>query len=84
MISTHQILSSMSAGISDLKKNPMEVIKQGKGAAVAILNRNRPVFYAVPADMYEQLLEQVEDAELAALAKQRMDSPEIEVALDEL
>lgn len=50
MASTHPILADVSAGISELKKNPMSVVEQGEGAPVAILNRNEPVFYAVPAE----------------------------------
>ena len=47
MATTHPILADVSAGISELKKNPMSVMAQGEGAPVAILNRNEPVFYAV-------------------------------------
>lgn len=84
MSTTHLILADISAGISELKKNPMAVIAQGEGAPVAILNRNKPVFYAVPAAAYEALIDKLEDVELAAIVKARMDQPEIEVSLDEL
>ncbi|MCU7920201.1 MAG: type II toxin-antitoxin system Phd/YefM family antitoxin [Candidatus Thiodiazotropha sp. (ex Epidulcina cf. delphinae)] len=84
MASTHPILADVSAGISELKKNPMSVISQGDGAPVAILNRNEPVFYAVPADAYEELINKLEDVELAAIVRARLDQPEIEVALDDL
>ncbi len=46
------------ASISDLKKNPMEVARSGDGEAVAILNRNVPVFYCVPPELYKQMLDQ--------------------------
>ena len=49
MATTHPILADVSAGISELKKNPMAVVRQGDGAPVAILNRNEPVFYTIPA-----------------------------------
>ena len=84
MASTHPILADISAGISELKKNPMSVVEQGEGAPVAILNRNEPVFYAVPADAYEELINKLEDIELAAIVRARMDQPEVEVSLDEL
>ena len=84
MASTHPILADVSAGISELKKNPMSVMKQGDGAPVAILNRNEPVFYAVPAKAYEELMDKLEDIELAAVVRARLDQPEIEVSLDEL
>lgn len=84
MTTTYSILADVSAGISELKKNPMAVVEQGDGAPVAILNRNQPVFYAVPAEAYELLMDKLEDMELAAIVKDRQDMPEIEVSLDEL
>ena len=81
---THPILADTSAGISELKKNPMSVVSQGEGAPVAILNRNEPVFYAVPAEAFELLMDKLEDIELAAIVRARMDQPEVEVSLDEL
>jgi len=84
MTIAHSILADVSAGISELKKNPMAVVKQGDGAPVAILNRNRPVFYAVPAEAYELLMDKLEDIELSAIVKERESMPEVEVSLDEL
>ncbi|VAV86425.1 RelB/StbD replicon stabilization protein (antitoxin to RelE/StbE) [hydrothermal vent metagenome] len=84
MAETHLILTDVCAGISELKKNPMAVVAQGDGAPVAIMNRSAPVFYAVPAKTYEALLDKLEDLELAAIVRSRMDQPEIEVSLDDL
>ena len=84
MAITHAILADVSAGISELKKNPMAIIAQGDGAPVAILNRNEPVFYAVPAPMYELLMDKLEDIELAEIVESRKDQPEIEVSINEL
>lgn len=81
---THPILADISAGISELKKNPMAVVKQGEGAPVAIMNRNQPVFYAVPAEAYERLIDKLEDLELAAIVKARQDQSEVEVNIDDL
>lgn len=84
MAITHPILADVSAGISELKKNPMAVVRQGDGAPVAILNRNEPVFYAVPAEAYELLMDKLEDIELAAIVEARKDQREIEVNIDDL
>ncbi|MCP3887546.1 MAG: antitoxin [Desulfobulbaceae bacterium] len=84
MATTHTILADISAGISELKKNPMAVVQQGEGAPVAILNRNEPVFYAVPAKAFEMLMDKLEDMELAAIVEARKDQPEIEVNIDDL
>lgn len=80
----HLVLADASVGISDLKKNPMAIVKHAKGAPVAILNRNRPVFYAVPAAAWETIISKLEDLELAALVREREGETEIEVDIDEL
>jgi antitoxin StbD len=79
---TDLVLSSRIASISDLKKNPMKVV--GQGEAVAILNRNKPAFYCVPARAYEDLLNRLEDMELNALADTRVGQERIKVDLDDL
>ncbi len=84
MVTTHHILTDVTAGISQLKKNPMAVIAEGDGAPVAILNRNKPVFYAVPVLAFEELMDKVEDIELASLVKARQYQPEIEVDIEDL
>ena len=84
MTTTYFVLADVTAGISELKKNPMAVVQQGDGAPVAILNRNQPVFYAVPAKAYELLMDKLEDIELAAIVKERENQPEIEVDIDDL
>ena len=84
MVITNPILADVSAGISELKKNPMAVMQQGDGAPVAILNRNKPVFYTIPAKAFELLMDKLEDMELAAIVEARKDQPEIEVNIDDL
>ena len=81
---TDLVLSTRIASISDLKKNPMKVIDQGQGESVAILNRNKPAFYCVPAKTYEDLLNRLEDMELNALADARAGQERIRVDLDDL
>lgn len=81
---THVIHASVTASVTELKRNPMGTIAAGQGAAVAILNRNEPAFYCVPATEYEAMLNMIEDAELNAIADARAKSPEIAVSLDEL
>lgn len=84
MVTTHHILAEISAGVSELKKNPMAVVGQGEGAPVAILNRNEPVFYAIPAKTFEYIYDILEDVELRAIVEERKNQPEIKVDLDEL
>ncbi len=81
---THTILTQTTASISELKRNPMGTVAAGDGFAVAILNRNEPAFYCVPAKTYEALLDRLEDLELNAIADRRTNDAEIAVKLDEL
>ncbi|MFZ4537752.1 type II toxin-antitoxin system Phd/YefM family antitoxin [Propionivibrio sp.] len=81
---TYQILSETVASISDLKKNPMGTVAAGEGFPVAILNRNAPAFYCVPADVYESMMERLDDIELNAIADARAGQNVTKVSLDEL
>ena len=78
------ILAETTASVSELKKNPMGTVATGDGFPVAILNRNTPAFYCVPAKAYEALIEKLEDMELNAIADARADQPIIKIRLDEL
>jgi antitoxin StbD len=78
------ILAEMTASVSKLKRNPMGTVAAGEGSPVAILNRNEPAFYCVPAKAFEAMMERLEDLELNAIAEARKDQPVIKVTLDEL
>jgi antitoxin StbD len=82
----HTILASTTASISELKRNPMATVAAGEGLPVAILNRNEPSFYCVPAAAYEALLDRLEDLELNALADARLAAGEtpVKVSLNDL
>jgi stability protein stbD (antitoxin) len=49
----HQILTQQAASITDLKRNPMGIAQASKQGAIAILNRNQPVFYCVTPELFE-------------------------------
>ena len=84
MQTVRPILADNSTSISELKKNPMAVVEQADGFPVAVLNRNQPAFYCVPADAYELLMDKLEDVELARIVDERKGQSEIEVDLDDL
>lgn len=78
------VLSRVTASVTDLKRNPMGTVEAGAGGTVAILNRNKPAFYCVPAAEYEAMLERLEDLDLNAIADARAGSAEVAVSLDAL
>lgn len=81
---TQLIHARMTASITELKKRPMDTVLAGQGEAVAILNRNTPAFYCIPAEMYENMLEQLEDIELNKIADSRSNQKRIQVSLNDL
>ncbi len=80
----HSVLAEVTASVSELKKNPMGTVAAGEGFPVAILNRNEPAFYCVPAKAFEAMMERLEDIELNAIADARKDEKRIRVDLDAL
>lgn len=81
---TNQIFSEVIASISELKKNPMAAVDSGEGFPIAVLNRNKPAFYCVPAEIYEAMLDRLDDQELVAIVKDRSAEPSVRVDLNGL
>lgn len=78
------IHSRFVASVSKLKENPMKVVNEGFGEAVAILNRNTPAFYCVPAELYEEMMDLIEDRELIKLAEQVDTTETVKVSIIDL
>ena len=81
---TTRILADVAASITELKANPMKVATSAYGEPVAVLNRNEPAFYCIPAETYEFLMDHVEDLELLSIAESRKNEDSVKVNLDEL
>ena len=81
-----QILSSCSASISELKRNPTALLNEAEGSPIAILNHNVPAAYLIPAETYEWLMDKLEDSELAQIVIDRASEKgkAVEVDIDEL
>jgi antitoxin StbD len=78
----HSILSDIAASVTELKRDPMGTVAAGEGSPVAILNRNEPAFYCVPAKTFEAMMERLEDIELNAIADARKGEARVKVDLD--
>jgi len=81
---TTRILTEAAASISELKANPMKVALSAHGEAIAVLNRNEPAFYCIPAETYEFMIDHIEDLELLAIAQERKNEISVKVSLDDL
>ncbi len=78
------IFSNASVSITELKRNPSAVIDAADNEAVAVLVHNKPSAYLVPARAYQDLLERLDDLELAELVRTRAKERRIKVTLGEL
>ncbi|WP_437884443.1 type II toxin-antitoxin system Phd/YefM family antitoxin [Pseudomonas sp. LRF_L74] len=78
------IFADIAVSVSELKKNPSGVMANADGMPVAVLNHNRVMGYMVPAELYESMMERLEDLELVEIAKARAGEKAIPVSLDDL
>lgn len=73
-----------SSILANVEANPMKVATSAQGKPVAILNRNEPAFYCVPAEAYEMMMDRLDDLELLTLAKELESEENISINIDEL
>lgn len=78
------LLAETGVSISDLKRNPSAVIASAEGAPVAVLDRNVPAAYLVPAKTWEELMERLDDIELVRIVRERDGEIGIPVSVDDL
>jgi antitoxin StbD len=82
------LLTSMTVGISEFKKNPGATLRKANGAPMAVLSHNEPSFYVVQPEVMQRLADALQDRDFAALITSRRVSAAqgntVEVRLDEL
>ncbi|OOV99327.1 type II toxin-antitoxin system Phd/YefM family antitoxin [Pseudomonas sp. MF4836] len=78
------VLADKAVSVSELKRNPSAVLSGAQGGAVAVLNHNRVMGYMVPADVFEAMMERLDDLELAEIVRARSKETPISVSLDDL
>ncbi len=65
------ILTDAMIGVSEFKKNPIEAVEEAGGQPIAVLSNNKPQFYCLSKDSFEELMELVEDMRLGEVAVKR-------------
>lgn len=80
------VLTNLSVSVSEFKKNPAKILREAGKQPIAVLNHNKPAFYLVEPGLFEAMVEQLEDIELAELAARRVAKGErrIRVELEDL
>ncbi|UZW38668.1 type II toxin-antitoxin system Phd/YefM family antitoxin [Rickettsia conorii subsp. heilongjiangensis] len=62
------IYANLAVSISEFKKSPTALLDKASGEPVALLNHNKPIAYLIPAELYEQIIEALDDKYLLELA----------------
>ena len=86
MSNSAKTILGMSANINDFKADPNTVLEQSRGEVVAVLQSNQPYFYAVPPEVFNAMMDAIEDRVLLAQAVARLNDGKepAEVNLDDL
>lgn len=81
------ILANYTASITELKKSPTHILEQAGNEAVAILNHNVASAYLVPSELYEKMMDTLDDHYFAKEVKEALNYKEedlVEVNIDDL
>jgi len=80
------IYANHTASVSELKKNPTQLINQAEGKPVAILNHNVATAYLIPAATFEKILDILDEHQLQIIVQHRLSDHKkgIRVNLDDL
>lgn len=81
---TQTIFARNTVSMTDLRRNPAEVIEVANQSPVAVLNHNKPAAYIISATTYEKMLEQIEDVELTKIVKTRAGGKTVKVKIEDL
>lgn len=62
-----------TVSMTQLRRNPREIVRIAEDMPVAILSRNKPEFYLLSVKVYEELLKSIDDVLLMETIKTRRD-----------
>jgi len=66
------VLTKVTTSISEFKKNPNESVAKAGNQAFAVLTNNKPSFYVVPPELFDEIAEILWDHQMKPLLDERM------------
>jgi antitoxin StbD len=80
------VLTKITTSISEFKKNPNESVAKAGNQPFAVLTNNKPSFYVVPPELFDEIAEILWDHQMKPLLDGRMANyaNAIPVEIDEL
>lgn len=71
-----RILTELTTTISEFKKNPNEIVRKAKKKPFAVLTNNKPTFYVMSPELYDEIEEILWEIRMAPIIKKRLASKE--------
>jgi len=79
------IFADRTVSITEFKSGPKAKVDATGGRPLAVLVNNRPEFYAIPAALFEQIADIMDDLLIADTVRERMaDGQFVDVSLEDL
>ena len=81
-----RILTSMTTTISEFKKNPNLEVRKAGDEPFAVLTNNKPSFYVISPEHYEEICEILWEHDIAPTLRSRMSqsSSAVQIGIDSL
>jgi antitoxin StbD len=81
-----RILTTRSTSISTFKTNPQAALREAGDEPFAVLTNNKPSFYVLTPELFEQISELLFDLEIAPTVRERLQTSRkaIRVEMEEL
>jgi PHD/YefM family antitoxin component YafN of YafNO toxin-antitoxin module len=67
-----EVLTKATTSISEFKKNPNEFVAKAGNQAFAVLTNNKPSFYVVPPELFDEIAEILWEREITPMVLERM------------
>ena len=78
------VLADVAIGFDELTKNPTAIFKDALDGPVAVTNDDRVTAYIVAADLFESMMQRLDDFELAERVRARGAEVAVPVSLEDL
>lgn len=76
------IFADRCTSISAFKRQPARIVEEHKDEVLMVLNHNAPAFYCLSPELFESMMERLEDAMLLEIAQERRESPGESIIMD--
>ncbi len=67
-----KIMTELTTSISEFKKNPNREVERAGKAPFAVLTNNKPSFYVLSPELYDEIAELLFDLDIAPLVLNRL------------